>query len=42
MIHENDQTVAGGFSRKFAAPFIYAAQFSKKQDIIMAGGAGSN
>ena len=30
------------FNRKNAAPFIYAAQFSKKQDVIMAGGAGSN
>lgn len=30
------------FTRQSPAPFIYAAQFNNKQDIIMAGGAGAN
>ena len=25
-----------------SAPFIYAAQFNKKQDVVLAGGAGTN
>ena len=31
-----------GFSQSNPAPFIYSAQFSKKNDIIMAAGAGAN
>jgi WD40 repeat protein len=31
-----------GYSKSSPAPFIYSAQFSKKNDTIMAAGAGAN
>ena len=37
-----EPTEVEGFSRSSPAPFIYSAQFNKKNDIIMAGGAGAN
>lgn len=41
---QSSASQADGVKRDTRAyyPFIYAAQFSKKQDVVMAGGAGAN